>query len=102
MTVAVKNTVVELTRANGKRTVYISVLKRHELLFALHHKLRVKSIIYDCHVTVYSPDMCFENAIKAGSIITVDNRSSYKHDVVIVPIYSKKVKHDRGCSLCGK
>lgn len=98
----VKNTVVELTRPDGKSTVYISVQKRPELLAPLHHKLRVKSVIYGCLVSTYCPGMDFDNAIAAGSKMTIDNMEHYVHDVQTVPAYSKKTKKDRKCPLCGK
>lgn len=71
----IKNTIIELEK-EGKRSVYISVKRIPELLFPLHHKLRVKSIIYGCHIHVYNPDMNFDNALKAGWNIVLDNRST--------------------------
>lgn len=90
----IKNTVLSIEK-NGNRHVYISVQRRPELLFSLNHKLRIKSILYGCLVTVYSPDMDFENVTNAGWTITEDNRSTYVHDVKIVKSYVKKNKKEK-------
>lgn len=99
----VKNTIVEITRPDGKRVVYIAVLRRPEMIGALQHKLRVKSIIFGCIVSTYCPEMDFENSIKAGSVMTVDNRAGYVHNIKIVPAYSKKKNNkDKYCPQCGQ
>jgi hypothetical protein len=98
----VKNTIVEITRADGKRVVYIAMLRRPEMLAPIQHKLRVKSVIYGCVVSTYCPGMCFNKSIEAGGTMTVDNRAGYVHDVKIVPVYSKKEKKDKRCMMCGQ
>ena len=96
-----KNLVISLIKGD-KRSVYISVQKRPELLAPLIHKLRVKSALYNCVVSTYHPEMNFENSLNAGSIIEEDNRASYVHNIKIVPSYSKKKKEDKRCPLCGQ
>lgn len=98
----VRNTIVEISRADGRRVVYIAMLRRPEILSAIQHKLRIKSVIYGCVVSTYCPGMNFDASIKAGSTMTVDNRAGYVHDVKIVPAYSKKSKKDKYCPLCGQ
>ena len=101
----IKNLVIELEK-DGKRSAYISIQRRPELLAPLHHKLRVKTAIYGCVISTYNPEMNFDNAIKSGSKIVYDNRSEYVHNIKIVPAYSKssKKKSSNGpkCNFCGQ
>jgi hypothetical protein len=100
----IKNLVIELEK-DGKRSAYISVHRRPELLVSLHHKLKIKNIVYGCVISVYNPEMNFENAIKAGWKIIFDNRSSYVHNIKIVSAYKKsKAKEDNKptCNFCGQ
>lgn len=97
----VRNTIVELIRQDGRRSVYISMLRRPEMNAAVHHRLRIKSAIYGCMVSTYCPGMDFTASVAAGSRIVVDNREGYVHNVKIVPAYSKKTKKERRCPLCG-
>lgn len=96
-----KNLVISLTK-EGKRSVYISVQKRPELLAPLAHKLRVKSALYECLVSTYHPEMDFTHTLNNGWIIEEDNRASYIHNIKIVPAYSRKKKENKNCPLCGQ
>jgi hypothetical protein len=100
----IKNLIIELEK-DGKRSAYISVQRRPELLAPLHHKLRVKSIVYGCHIHVYCPEMNFNNALSAGWRILYDNRNEYVHNVKIVPAYNKSKKKESSeprCNFCGQ
>ncbi len=99
----VLNTVIALEK-DGKRSVYIKVKKMPALLYPLMHKLRVKCTIYECGVYTYNPEMDFTHSISKGWVIVEDNRSTYVHDVKIVPAYSKSKKDEANdiCPLCGQ
>ena len=97
----IKHTVIELIKGD-RRSVYISVQKRPELLAPLHHKLRVKSVIYGCMVSTYCPGMDFTSSVEAGWRIVVDNRENYVHDVKIIKAYARKEKKDKRCMMCGQ
>lgn len=98
-----KNVVIRLQK-DGKQSIYIGIKRRSELLATLQHKLRIKCIIYNSVVSSYHPDMDFTNALNAGWTIVEDNRSTYVHDVKIVPAYSKKNKDQSKpkCHFCGQ
>ena len=101
---AIKNTILEIEK-EGRRSVYIYVERRPELLSSLHHKLRVKSALYGCNVYVYNPDMNFNNALSLGWNIIIDNRPEYVHNIKIVNSYNKKNKKENKesvCNFCGQ
>lgn len=95
------NAIISLVKDN-KKIVYISVEKRNELLSSLAHKLRFKSMLYNCLVAVYHPDMNMENMLTAGWSIKEDNRNGYVENIKIVPSYTKKSKKEERCALCGQ
>lgn len=76
--VEIKNTVIELSNIDkGTRTVYIYIPEIPEVLVKLHHKLRIKSIIYGCCIVVYDKEMDFSYALSKGRIITINNINKY-------------------------
>jgi len=101
----IKNLVIELEK-DGKRTAYISVQRRPELLAPLHHKLRVKCVIYGCVISTYNPEMNFDHSIKCGWKIIYDKREEYVDNIKVVPAYSKSSKKKSSgvpkCNFCGQ
>jgi hypothetical protein len=100
----IKHLVIEIEK-DGKRSAYISVQRMPAPLAPLHHKLRVKNVVYGCLINVYNPEMNFDNALNAGWKILYDKRDEYVHNVKIVSAYNKSKKKENSestCNFCGQ
>lgn len=67
--------IIQTQRPNGLKVTYLENLDKHKSIRDLQHKCRIKEVIYGGVFVYYSDGMDFTNAINAGSIITIDNRT---------------------------
>lgn len=69
-----KNLVIML-KAGDRIISYININIKNKDLPSIHHKLRLKEVIFGGTFAVYHPEMDFTNAINAGHKIIIDNRT---------------------------